>query len=86
MPYVLFAITPGHGEKAISQNKYSTFDQAIGNLSLLSEYSTLLGRGAWLLDLTKDAPQFHELISAALEAKISFRYMLLTDQIAWITS
>lgn len=86
MAYALFVIAPAPGEESIDQGKWNNFLTRVKESGVKIEASSLLNRGIWQFDLSRESHCFHELIAAATVEKISFRYMITEDQIPWVFS
>ena len=86
MAYALFLIAPLPNEKSIPLKPWEQFAKRIENLQLKSKNSQLLARGVWQLSLKEDSTRLHELIIAATEANLQFRYVITEDQLSWIYS
>jgi hypothetical protein len=86
MSYALFLIAPVPSSKQIVLDKWEEFVRRTGTLKLTSENSQLLSRGLWQIDLSSDTQHFHQLIVAATEVGIEFRYVITSDQFSWIYS
>jgi hypothetical protein len=86
MSYALFLIAPLPGSKQIAIDKWERFAEKTNTLKLTSENSQLLARGVWQVDLSNDSGFLHQLIIAASEAGLEFRYVITSDQLSWIYS
>lgn len=86
MSYALFLIAPAPGSKEIPIKPWKEFVNKIDNFQLKGENSQLLAKGVWQLSLNEDSPRLHELIIAATEARLQFRYVITSDQLSWIYS